>query len=85
MHSMHLAELYEVEPRTLIQAVKRKVNRFPSDFMFRLTKDEFASLRSQLVILEKGRGRYPKYPPYAFTSPAAAGFANPPRLPSASR
>ena len=46
--------------------------------MFRLTKDEFASLRSQLVILEKGRGRYPKYPPYAFTSPATLP-ASPPR------
>ena len=72
MLSMHLAELYEVEPRTLIQAVKRKVNRFPSDFRFRLTKDEFASLRSQLVILDKGRGRYPKYPPYAFTEHGVA-------------
>ena len=72
MLSMHLAELYEVEPRMLIQAVKRKVNRFPSDFIFRLTKDEFASLRSQLVILDKGRGRYPKYPPYAFTEHGVA-------------
>ena len=72
MLSMHLAELYEVEPRTLIQAVKRKASRFLPDFMFQLTKDEFASLRSQLVILEKGRGRYPKYPPYAFTEQGVA-------------
>jgi len=39
--STHLAELYGVKPRTLIQAVKRKASRFPSDFMFKLTKYEF--------------------------------------------
>jgi len=61
--STHLGELYGVKPKTLIQAVKRKTSRFPSDFMFKLTKDEFDSLRSQIVTLEKGRGRYPKYPP----------------------
>ncbi len=65
--STHLAELYGVKPKTLIQAVKRKASRFPSDFMFEQTKDEFDSLRSQIVTLEKGRGRYPKYPPFAFT------------------
>src|SRR3972149_1670025 len=59
--STHLAELYGVKPKTLIQAVKRKASRFPPDFMFKLTKDEFDSLRSQIVTLEKGRGRYPKY------------------------
>ena len=37
--STHLAELYGVKPRTLIQAVKRRASRFPSDFMFQLTKD----------------------------------------------
>ena len=57
--STHLAELYGVKPKTLIQAVKRKASRFLSDFMFKLTKDEFDSLRSQIVTLEKGRGRIP--------------------------
>ncbi len=70
--STHLAELYGVKPKTLIQAVKRRASRFPSDFMFKLTKDEFDSLRSQIVTLEKGRGQYPKYPPFAFTEQGVA-------------
>jgi len=41
MLSIHLAELYQVEPRVLIQAVKRNIERFPMDFMFQLTKEEF--------------------------------------------
>jgi hypothetical protein len=48
--STHLAELYEVEPRALVQAVKRNVERFPEDFMFQLNDREFASLKSQFVI-----------------------------------
>ncbi len=67
-----LAALYEVETRTLVQAVKRNIKRFPQDFMFQLTTDEFALLRSQIVILEKGRGRYSKYLPYAFTEQGIA-------------
>jgi hypothetical protein len=51
-----LAELYMVETRTLIQAVKRNINRFPSDFMFQLDYQEVASLRSQIVISKTGRG-----------------------------
>ena len=70
--STHLAELYGVEPRALIQAIKRNASRFPADFMFQLTKAEFDALRSQIVILEKGRGRYPKYPPFAFTEQGVA-------------
>ena len=62
-----LAELYEVETRTLNQAVKRNLNRFPKDFMFQLTAGEEAALRSQIVILKSGRGRHRKYLPYAFT------------------
>ena len=50
-----LAELYGVETRSLIQAVKRNIERFPSDFMLQLTKEEFDSLRSQIVI-SKGKG-----------------------------
>lgn len=59
-----LSELYGVETRTLNQAVKRNTNRFPEDFMFQLTRGEWESLRSQIVILESGRGKYPKYPPF---------------------
>jgi len=44
-----LAELYGVETRVLIQAVKRNIERFPEDFMFQLTKEEFENLRSQIV------------------------------------
>ena len=45
-----LAKLYGVETRALNQAVKRNIERFPEDFMFQLFKDEFDSLRSQIVI-----------------------------------
>ena len=47
--STHLAELYEVEPRALMQAVKRNIARFPEDFMFQLSDDEFTNLKSQIV------------------------------------
>lgn len=43
MLSTHLAELYNVKPRTLVQAVKRNVVRFPEDFMFQLTAEEFST------------------------------------------
>ncbi len=68
----HLAMLYAVEVRTLVQAVKRNVERFPEDFLFQLTPDEWASLRSQTVILDAGRGRHRKYLPYAFTEQGVA-------------
>jgi len=68
-----LAELYGVEVRTLNQAVKRNIDRFPGDFMFQLTADEEARLRSQFVILKTtGRGQHRKYPPYAFTEQGVA-------------
>jgi hypothetical protein len=55
-----------VETRTLNQAVRRDVDRFPKDFMFQLSAEEAGSLRSQIVISNAGRdGR--RYPPYAFT------------------
>lgn len=60
-----LAKLYGVETRTLNQAVKRNIERFPDDFMFQLTKTEYDSLRSQFVILKRGQHR--KYMPYVFT------------------
>jgi hypothetical protein len=67
-----LADLYRVDVRTLNQAVQRNRARFPSDFMFQLTARETKSLRSQIVILESGRGRYRKYLPYAFTEQGVA-------------
>lgn len=62
-----LAALYQVETRQLNQAVKRNADRFPDDFLFQLSISEWEFLRSQIVILEKGRGNYSKYIPYVFT------------------
>jgi hypothetical protein len=65
MLSPDLAELYEVETRALVQAVKRNMDRFPEDFMFQLTLEEFAVLKSQIVISSWGGAR--RGTPYAFT------------------
>ena len=68
-----LAALYEVETKVLNQAVKRKIKRFPSDFMFQLSEEEYHSLRSQFVTLENvGRGKYRKYNPFTFTEQGIA-------------
>ena len=67
-----LAKLYGVPTKAFNQAVKRNAERFPGDFMFRLTKKEWESLRSQIVTLEIGRGKYPKYLPYVFTEQGVA-------------
>ena len=67
MLDFDLAELYEVETKVLNQAVKRNIDRFPDDFIFQISRDEYNSLRSQFVTLETGRGKYTKYLPYAFT------------------
>ena len=61
-----LAELYQVENRVLNQAVKRNLDRFPHDFMFQLTKEEFENLKSQIVISSSVHGGIRKMP-YAFT------------------
>jgi len=53
-----LAELYDVETKVLKQAVRRNINRFPADFMFELTMDEFKNLRSQIVTSSWGGARY---------------------------
>ena len=70
MLSPHLAELYGVETRVLVQAVKRNIDRFPEDFMFQLTDEEFADLKSQIVISSWGGSRRAK--PYAFTEQGVA-------------
>ena len=70
MLSPHLADLYGVETRVLVQAVKRNMDRFPEDFMFQLTDREFANLKSQIVISSWGGSRRAK--PYAFTEQGVA-------------
>ena len=80
-----LASLYEIETKVLNQAVKRHIRRFPDDFMFQLTKEEFEELRfqfeasesdnssrSQIVTLKSARGQNLKYLPYAFTEQGVA-------------
>jgi hypothetical protein len=75
-----LAALYEVETKRLTEAVKRNIKRFPLNFMFQLTNEEYEmirfnmesteasySLRSQIATLKSGRGQHTKYLPYAFT------------------
>jgi ORF6N domain len=68
-----LAALYGVETKVLVQAVKRNLERFPEDFMFQLSTEEFANLRSQFVTssLRKGYGGR-RYAPYAFTEQGVA-------------
>ena len=57
MLSPDLAALYQVEPRVLVQAVKRNFDRFPGDFMFQLNETEFKNLKSQIVISSWGGAR----------------------------
>jgi hypothetical protein len=64
-----LAALYGVETRSLVQAVKRNVRRFPEDFCFTLSDQEFSVLRSQIVISNRG-GR--RTPPLVFTEQGVA-------------
>ncbi len=70
MLSPHLAELYEVEVRTLVQAVKRNIDRFPADFVFQLSDAEYEDLKSQFVISSWGGAR--RANPYAFTEQGVA-------------
>jgi hypothetical protein len=67
-----LAILYGVENRVLKQTVRRNLNRFPSDFMFGMTSEEYNALRSQIVTLNSGRGKHSKYLPFAFTEQGVA-------------
>ena len=70
MLSTHLADLYGVAPRVLIQAVKRNMERFPEDFMFQLSAEEYENLKSQIVISSWGGAR--RASPYAFTEQGVA-------------
>ena len=66
-----LAELYGVPTKRLNEQVKRNIDRFPPDFMFRLSQEEAEILRSQNATLKGGRGQHRKYLPYAFTEHGA--------------
>jgi len=61
-----LADLYGVEVKALNQAVKRNIDRFPADFMFRLTEEEWDNLRSQIVTSSLNHGGR-RYTPFVFT------------------
>ncbi|MCK4653084.1 MAG: ORF6N domain-containing protein [Candidatus Cloacimonetes bacterium] len=65
-----LAQLYGVETKQLKRAVRRNIDRFPTDFMFELTRDEYNSLRSQIGTLK--RGEHSKYLPFAFNEQGIA-------------
>ena len=77
MLSLDLAEFYDVEPRVLVQAVKRNVERFPEDSMFQLSGQEFSNLKSRVVASSRGGIR--RATPSAFTDQGVAmlpGFAS---------
>jgi ORF6N domain len=81
MLSADLAELYEVAPKVLVQAVKRNRTRFPSDFMFQLTRSECANLKSHFVTSSWGGAR--RSTPYAFTEQGVAMLSSVLRSPRA--
>jgi len=77
-----LAHIYDVPTFRFNEAVKRNRDRFPPDFMFQLTEEEWAALTSQFAILKPGRGQHRKYLPYVFTEHGAlmaATILNSPR------
>ena len=78
MLDFDLAELYQVETRTLKQAVRRNIERFPSDFMFEITESEYNylknSMTSQIVISNERGGR--RYMPFAFTEQGVARLSS---------
>ena len=80
MFSPDLAELYGVETKVLMQAVRRNIDRFPQDFLFQLTDQEFTNLRSQIVTSSWGGTRYL---PYAFTEQGVAMLSSVLRSPRA--
>jgi hypothetical protein len=73
MMDKDLATLYDVETKRLKEQVKRNIERFPDDFMFELTKNEFEILRSQFATSNRGGTRYP---PMAFTEQGVAMLAS---------
>ena len=71
-----LADLYGVNTKALKQAVKRNIDRFPSDFMFKLNKEEFTHWRSQIVTSNSGDRMGLRYAPMAFTEQGGAMLSN---------
>jgi hypothetical protein len=71
-----LAKIYGVPTFRFNEAVKRNRDRFPEDFLFQLTREEFSALTSQFAILKPGRGQHRKYTPFAFTEHGALQAAN---------
>ena len=67
-----LAELYGVPTKRLNEQIRRNPKRFPADFMFRLTREEAGSLRSQIATLDNGRGKHRKYLPFVFAEQGVA-------------
>ena len=77
-----LATIYGVPTKRLNEQYRRNLARFPEDFAFRLTRDEWVALRSQIATLNRGRGEHRKYLPIAFTEHGtlmAANVLNSPR------
>jgi hypothetical protein len=71
-----LAQIYGVETRVLNQAVRRNLEKFPSDFMFRLSVTEARELNRSQTVTASQKHRNPRYPPYAFTEHGAIMVAN---------
>ncbi len=71
-----LAAIYGTSTKRMNEQVKRNRDRFPEDFMFRLTAKETEFSRSQFATLKMGRGQNMKYRPYAFTEHGAIQVAN---------
>jgi hypothetical protein len=76
-----LAELYGVETRVLTQAVRRNIERFPDDFMFQLSVEEFDALKHHFGASSQWGGR--RYAPYAFTEQGVAMLSSVLRSPRA--
>ena len=77
MLDFDLALLYEVETKYLKRAVRRNIERFPDDFMFTLTKNEYDALRCNFGTLnDSGRGQHSKYLPFAFTEQGIAQLSS---------
>ena len=72
MFDFDIADLYEVETRVLNQAVKRNIQRFPADFMFQLTRQEWENLKSQIVISSESNWGGVRKMPFAFTEQGVA-------------
>lgn len=70
MLDFDLAEMYETETKRLKEAVRRNIKRFPPDFMFELTKEEYLSLRTQFATSNNRGGT--RYMPFAFTEHGVA-------------